>query len=127
MRIMIVDDAPAIRERLRDELSLVDGVEVVAEAGNAVTALTLARQHRPDASIVDLSLPGGSGFEVLAGLKSIDPTSTAIVLTNYAEVQNRDACLRAGANYFFDKSHDIDRLMSLLNLLSNMKRVVERQ
>lgn len=123
MRVLIVDDSPTIRKRLQELLAPIDGLSVIAEAGDAARALEIARQERPDVTIVDLSLPEGTGIEVLQGIKAVDPRSVVMVLTNYALDENRRACLDAGADYFFDKSNDFDRVPGLLSLLVNMRRL----
>ncbi len=122
MRVLIVDDSSAIRKRLHELLSPIEGLEVIGEAADSARALQIARQERPDVTIVDLSLPGGTGIEVLQGIKAVDPRSVVMILTNYALDENRRACLDAGADYFFDKSNDFDRVPGLLSLLVNMRK-----
>lgn len=64
MRLMIVDDEPPARAKLRRLLGEIGGVSLVAEAADAGEALALARQLRPEAAILDIQLPGQSGLEL---------------------------------------------------------------
>ncbi len=85
-------------------------VHVVAEAWDGVEAIRLVRFHAPDAVVLDLNLPGMSGLEVLAVLKAEPAPPLVVILTNHAQARYRAACLRAGADFFFDKSVDFDRV-----------------
>ena len=86
-------------------------VIVVAEAWDGRDAVRLARFHAPDAVVLDLNLPGIGGLEVLALLKAEPSPPVVIILTNHALARYRAACLRRGADFFFDKSVDFDRVV----------------
>src|SRR5688572_19792662 len=68
-RVLIVDDSAVVRERLASLLSSASGIDVVAEAGNVATAREAIAQATPDAIILDLGLPDGSGLQVLEELQ----------------------------------------------------------
>jgi DNA-binding NarL/FixJ family response regulator len=111
VRLLIVDDSPLIRQRLTAMLSSVDGVEVVGQAEDVQEAIERARCLRPDALILDLRLPSGSGLDVLHAVKRDDPAPLVMMVTALAGPEQRDACLAAGADFFFSKSRDIGQLM----------------
>jgi DNA-binding NarL/FixJ family response regulator len=67
IRVLLVDDHPAVREGLGLLLAL-EGIEVCAEAGGSAEALTKADRHRPDTAIVDLSLDGEDGVTLISEL-----------------------------------------------------------
>jgi DNA-binding NarL/FixJ family response regulator len=110
VRVIVVDDSRAVRARLVALLDEASGVVVVGEACDGAEAVALARLHVPDAVVLDLNLPGMSGLEVLAWLKAQPSPPAVIVLTNHAHAGYRDECIRGGADFFFDKSHDFDRV-----------------
>jgi DNA-binding NarL/FixJ family response regulator len=110
VRVLVVDDSPAIRARLVTMLREVHDIHVVAEASDGDEALRLARLHAPDVVVLDLNLPGLSGLEVLALLKAEPAPPVVIILTNHPYDRYRGACLRGGADFFFDKSNDFDRV-----------------
>ncbi len=112
MRVLVVDDSPVVRTRLVALLAETGAVCVVAEAWDGLEAVRLARLHAPDAVVLDLNLPGMSGLEVLALLKAEPSPPVVVVLTNHPQERYRLACVRGGADFFFDKSHDFDRVVS---------------
>ena len=87
-------------------------IQVVAEAWNGPEAIRLVRLHAPDAVVLDLNLPGMGGLEVLTVLKAEPCCPLVVVLTNHAQERYRVACLRVGADYFLDKSGDLDRVVA---------------
>lgn len=68
MKLLIVDDEPPARAKLRRLLGAMPGINVVAEAADAEEALLLTRQHQPDAAILDIQMPGQSGLELALNL-----------------------------------------------------------
>src|SRR5215470_14478579 len=104
MRVFIADDSRQVVERLTDLLSGLLGIEVAGNAGEVSVGLQRIRQLRPDALILDLEMPGGSGLDVLRAVRKELPGLQVLVCTNYSYPQYRKECLAAGANYFLDKS-----------------------
>lgn len=118
VNVVIVDGAPFVRERLRVLLHAdVPQVDVIGEAADAQAAIRLIRDTRPDAVILDLQLPGGSGFNVLRAVKLAPPAPIVIVLTNLTTIEYHVACLEAGAEFFLDKSFGLDLLTDILGHL----------
>ena len=101
MRLLIADDSAALRERLLEMLSRLNGVDVVGQARDVAEALAAIRTLRPDAVILDIRMPGGSGLDVLRELKRTRPSTVAIMLTHHAEY--RQKCAELGADYFLPK------------------------
>jgi DNA-binding NarL/FixJ family response regulator len=64
--------------------------------------------------ILDIRVPGGSGFEVLQNIKQGQAAPIVIVLTNYPYSVYRQKCLQAGADFFLDKSTEFDQIPALL-------------
>jgi len=104
------DDSKIVVERLADLLKDVAGVEIVGQAGNALEAILSIQQTNPDAVILDLQMPGGSGLDVLRAIRQGHPRLKVLICTNFPYPQYRDECLAAGANYFLDKSADFDKI-----------------
>jgi len=112
--VFIVDDSPAIRARLVTLLEGMAGARLAVQAQCAGGAIAAIREARPDCVLLDLNLLGRSGLEVLRAIHPESPEIAFVVLTNHAEPQYRDACMRAGAAEFLDKSRDLDRLPQVL-------------
>jgi DNA-binding LytR/AlgR family response regulator len=68
MSVLVVDDEPLARRRLTRLLAKMDWIDHVAEAGDVAQACERANQHRPDILLLDIQMPGGTGFEVLERL-----------------------------------------------------------
>lgn len=113
MRILVVDDSPAIRARLVAMLVEVPGVEA-REAAGADEALEVIRTSRPDLVVLDLHMPGKSGLEVLPALKALPSAPVVVVLTSHPTEHHRRLCVAQGADFFFDKSRDFARVVELV-------------
>jgi DNA-binding NarL/FixJ family response regulator len=122
MKVLVVEDSTAVRRRLASRLRELPGVELVAEATDGSGALWYARTLAPDVVLLDLSLPGPSGIEVLTRIKNGTNPPVVIVLTNNANEPYRVACLGRGADYFFDKSKQFDEMVDLLSHLCNPRK-----
>ena len=83
MKVLIVDDEPLARERLRALLAAVEGVEVVAEVGDGQAALQACADHGADLALLDISMPGIDGLEVARHLASFDPPPAVVFCTAY--------------------------------------------
>ena len=114
MKIFIVDDSSRIRSRLAAMIHSVEGVELVGEAVNARDAVNGILGLAPQSVLLDLSLPDGSGIEVLRKVRRVKPETVFIVLTNHCEPQYRRACESAGAAYFLDKSIEFERVPEIV-------------
>src|SRR5712664_2503271 len=123
MKILIADDSIVVRDRLVTLLTEVHGVEVVGQAKDAAEARNLAEELRPDVAILDIRMPKGSGADVLRDLKKLNPSPKVIILTNYPHPENRAKCIARGADYFFDKSTEFKKVLSVLRgMLSDPAR-----
>lgn len=115
IKVVVCDDADAIRSRLVGMIRRLPHVTVAGEARTARTSINLIKDIEPDVAILDIALPDGNGIDVLRDVKADFPDLTVIMLTNHANALYRRACLRAGAQYFFDKSAEFDRLAAVLS------------
>jgi two-component system, NarL family, response regulator DevR len=113
VRILVVDDSPAIRSRLVAMLVEVPGVEA-SEAAGADEALALVVASAPDFVVLDLHMPGKGGLEILPALKRRSPSPTVVVLTSHPTDQHRRLSLASGADFFFDKSREFSRVVELV-------------
>ena len=114
MRVMVVEDAPSVRQRMVAIFGRADGVETVAEAASGEDALDMVDAFQPDLITLDLMLPGISGLDVLEELKNRNSTSKIVVLTNYPYPAFRKKCLAMGASHFFAKTVDPGQILDLV-------------
>ena len=120
-QVYIVDDSPAIRARLSEMLGRIDGVQIVGQAGAASQAVVDILALRPDSVLLDLNLDGASGIQVLKAVHPQAPEIVFVVLTNHSEPQYRQACERAGASYFLDKSTEFDRVPGVIAGIASLQ------
>ena len=121
LKIFLVEDSPLVRQRIAALIGAIKGVEIVGEAEDASDALSGIAATDADVVILDLRLTRGSGSDVLAGLaRSRQPVIT-IVLTNYSSAMVREACLSAGANYFFDKLSEFDLARDVIESIAHAR------
>jgi DNA-binding NarL/FixJ family response regulator len=117
LRVFIADDSVLVRERLQAQLAEMGGVELVGQSGNVLESIEAIRRLRPDAAILDIRMPGGSGIQVLEALKQDKTAPLVIMLTAFAYPQYRNRCQAAGADYFFDKATEFDGVFRVLEQL----------
>jgi CheY-like chemotaxis protein len=113
VRLLVVDDSDAIRSRLVARLRELPGADV-HEATRADEALALCRASRVDAVLLDVHMPGKWGLAIVASLKALDPPPVVVVMTGHPTDHLRRSCLAAGADHFFDKSHEFERAVEVL-------------
>ncbi len=122
MKLFIADDSKVLRDHLSEMLSDIEGVEIVGEAINTSDAIDLIRKKTPDIAIVDIRMPGKGGIFVLEEVKKTNPEIIIIIFTNYPYHQYRDAAYEMGADYFFDKSGEMEKMLETLkNLIDKEK------
>lgn len=116
LRIVIVEDSAIIRARLAETLSEIPNLEIVGLAETEQEAVTLLRDAQWDATVLDLQLKKGTGLGVLKALAQTTRPAhrKVIVFTNYAFPQYRERSLMLGADYFFDKSREFQRVRDVL-------------
>jgi DNA-binding NarL/FixJ family response regulator len=118
MKVLIADDSEIVRERLAYLLGDLEGVDIVGQAEDAVEGSHLAEALKPDVAILDVRMPRGSGVDVLLSIKRGNPSATVIMLTNFVDPEARRMCMAHGADYFFDKSIELDQAVAVLRELS---------
>jgi DNA-binding NarL/FixJ family response regulator len=118
MKVFLVDDSAIVLERLKTMFSSIAGIECTGQAQNAKDAIEFIPKENPDLVILDIRLNGGgNGMDVLSQIKKATPPPIVIMLTNYPYPQYREKCRALGADYFFDKVAEIEKVYETLNQL----------
>lgn len=117
MNLMIVENSNYLYDRLARLVSHRHNIRVVGHAATEQDAVREIQRLDPDVVLLDIRLDQGSGFDVLKKIKTPGKAPFVIVLTNYAYPQYRERFLANGADYFFDKSEELDKMLQALDLL----------
>jgi DNA-binding NarL/FixJ family response regulator len=119
MRFLIADDSEFLRTRLVEFISQIEGTEIVGQAGSFEEVMEAVEDSNPDVVILDIRLPGKNGFLALERIKKRTNPPVVIMFTNYPYLQYRKRCMDLGADYFFYKAVEFDRLF---NLIKDLKK-----
>ena len=123
VKILVVDDEPNIVELLNVSLKF-QGFEVVS-ANSGQEALTLARDVRPDAFILDVMMPGMDGFELLSKLREEGLDGPVLYLTAKDAVEDRIHGLTIGADDYVTKPFSLEEVITRLRVILRRGRVAE--
>ena len=117
MRTIIADDHAIMREGLKQLLSTVDGLIITGEAADAEAVRRLLDENSADLLILDLGMPGVSGFQFIAHLRNAWPQLRILVLTANVEPRSVRAALSAGASGYLTKSGDPSELIAAIDAI----------
>lgn len=118
IKIIIADDHPIIRGGLKQMVSMESDMEFVGEAKNATELLTLLGRQPCDVVVLDISMPGKSGLDVLKEVKSIQPHLAVLILTMYSENQYALRALKDGAAGYMTKDSAPEHLAKVIRQIS---------
>lgn len=113
-RILIIDDHPVLRHGLEQIINAEPDMMVCAQAGDAGSALEALRQCKPDLALVDITLTGMNGIELIKYMKTEDERLPVIVLSMHDESLYAMRSLRAGASGYVMKSAPMGQLLEAI-------------
>lgn len=112
IRILIADDQALIREGLRGLLDLQPEFNVIGEAATSAEAVQLARQLKPDITLLDLMMPDTTGLEALSAILEENPSARVIILTGLMEGETVLRAVQHGAAGYLLKTASTSELVS---------------
>ncbi|MBN2297646.1 MAG: response regulator transcription factor [Deltaproteobacteria bacterium] len=124
IRVLIADDHPIVREGLKQILSETDDIIVVNEAANGQEVLNYAWNNAYDIVLLDISMPGRDGLEVLRELKHTKPKLPVLILSMYPEEHYAIRVLRGGASGYLTKSSAPDELISAIRKVASGRKYI---
>ena len=122
--VLVADDHAVVRLGLRSIIDDTPDLRVAAEVSTGAEVLTLTRERRFDVVLLDLTMPGTSGLEVLAHLRAEHPRLPVLVLSMHAEDQYAVRVLRAGAAGYLNKESAPERLVEAIRRVAAGGRYV---
>ena len=124
IRVMSVDDHPIFRDGLAALLGVNPELRLVAEAGNGAEAIALFREHRPDVTLMDLSMPEMGGAEAIRRIVTEFPDARIIALTTYEGDADIHRALEAGARGYLLKDVLRNEVVEAIRAVHRGERVL---
>ncbi|MGQ9848361.1 MAG: response regulator [Bacteroidales bacterium] len=119
LKLFLVDDSLYVRKSLIRVFSEIKNVELIGASENLKNAIEFLTEQKPDVCIFDYNLPDGTATDLIKYSKNANINVVNIVISNIADEKLKKIILKAGADYFFDKSKEIDELISLIEKLAS--------
>ena len=125
--ILLVDDHPLLRKGLRQLIEFEDELDVIGEASDGKTAITLAIEHEPDLIVLDLNMQGMDGLETLRAMRNADVTSRIIMLTVSDSDEDVVCAITYGADGYLLKDMDPEKILEKLKEAALGKMVISEK
>jgi two-component system, NarL family, invasion response regulator UvrY len=122
--ILVADDHPIMRQGVKQILSEEEGLSITGEAGDGQEVLSKIRSEKFDVIILDLSMPGISGMDVLKQIKKEKPAQKVLVLSRYPEEQYAIPAIKAGASGYVPKTSVVEELVEAVKRVSAGKKYI---
>ncbi|HTU48154.1 MAG TPA: response regulator transcription factor [Bryobacteraceae bacterium] len=126
-KVFIVDDHPIVRQGLAQMIRREPDLTVCGEAEDAQSALQMIYALKPDILIVDISLHGPDGLDLLKSVRAKDPTLPVLILSMHDESIYAERSLRAGANGYIMKQEATENVLVALRRILNREVYVSPQ
>jgi len=114
IKVLLADDHAIIRDGLKQILAETDDLKVCGEAADGNEVLRQVREADWDVLVLDISMPGRSGLEVVKMVKELKPKLPVLILSMHHEDQYAVRALRAGASGYLTKEADADHLIGVI-------------
>ncbi|MGZ3474347.1 MAG: response regulator [Polyangiales bacterium] len=124
IRVLVADDHAIVRRGLRQILAETRDIDLAGEAATIDDALRAVREQRFDVAVVDISMPGGSGLDLLTQIRREKPELPVLVLTVHSEEQYAVRALKSGAAGFLTKESAPEKLVEAVRKLAAGGRFV---
>jgi DNA-binding NarL/FixJ family response regulator len=126
-KVLVVDDHPIVREGMALLINREPDLTVCADAEESNAALEAIDNVRPDLAIVDISLPGRDGLELLKMIRAKDPQMPVLILSMHGETTYAERALRAGANGYIMKQEATDKVLVAIRRILNHEIYVSEE
>lgn len=125
IEILVADDHPIVRVGLKTIISMVPDIEVTGEAASGAEVLSLIRQKKFDVVLMDMSMHGLSGMELIKRVRSEKPLLPILVLTMHAEPQLAAKALKLGVFGYMTKGKDVESLTAAIRKVAAGQRCID--
>lgn len=124
IKVLIADDHKIFRKGLKQVIDDAPGMQVADEAGSGKEVLSLVAKKHYDVIVLDISMPGASGLEILKQIRSDNPLLPVLVLSMHPEEQYALRVMKAGAAGYLTKESDEDEIITAIGKASRGRKYV---
>jgi two-component system response regulator DesR len=125
VRVLLADDQSMVREALATLLGLEDDIEVVAQVARGDEVLAAARAHTPDVALLDIEMPGMTGIEAAALLRTQCPAVKVVIVTTFGRPGYLRRAMESGAEAFLVKDAPAAQLAEAVRRVLRGERVID--
>jgi DNA-binding NarL/FixJ family response regulator len=118
IRVLLADDHTLVREGLKQLLAAAPGIEIAGEAGDGDAALALVRTNDYDVAVLDMSMPGLAGIDLIKRVRLEKPQLRVLVLSMHGEQQYAARAFKAGASGYLTKDSAAAQLVSVIRKIA---------
>lgn len=115
--VVLCDDVPQLRTLLRYSLEEHPDLRVVGEAGDGKAGIEVIEEQQPDAVVLDLSMPGMDGLQVIPRIRELSPATQIVVFSGFTADRMAAEALQLGAQRYLEKGEDIDTVIATIRLV----------
>ncbi len=127
INVLVVDDHSIIRKGIKQLLQDTQDMRVTGEAENGADALQLVREFDYNLVLLDISMPGEHGIDVLKQIKGIRPNLPVMILSMYPEEQYAVRSLKAGASGYINKQGALTQLVAAIRQVAGGKKYISNE
>lgn len=121
LNVVLVEDSILMRAHIAASLSAISGVAALRQAEDVPSGLRLLETIKPDVLILDIELPGQTGLDLLKIVRRRDAAVVIIMLSNHDHPMLRQQCANLGANFYFNKSSEFERVAEVCRELAERR------
>jgi two-component system response regulator DesR len=125
VRVLLADDQSMVREALATLLGLEDDIEVVAQVARGDEVVDAVCEHRPDVALLDIEMPGMSGIDAAAALRTAAPGVKVVIVTTFGRPGYLRRAMESGADAFLVKDAPAAQLAEAVRRVLRGERVID--
>ncbi|SHF77115.1 two component transcriptional regulator, LuxR family [Fodinibius roseus] len=122
IKVIITDDHPLIREGIKNVIQGENDIEVIGEAQNGQEVMELLRKEIPHILLLDITMPGKNGLDLLKQINELYPNMRVLMLSNHPEKRFAVRALKAGAYGYLNKLSYSDELIKAIRRITSQNR-----
>lgn len=127
IRVALIDDHSIVRAGLRAFLEEFSDIEVVAEGASGRDAIDIVRNHPLDVIVMDISMPGQTGLDVLANIKARNPDMGILILSGYPEEHYALNLMRQGVSGYLNKQCEPEEILKAIRKIADGSKYISPQ